>query len=270
MLRGSAVNQDGASNGLSAPHGPSQRRVIRAALENARLTPAVVDLVEAHGTGTTLGDPIEAQALLATYGQDREHPLRLGSVKSNIGHTMAASGAAGVIKMIMALRHGLMPRSLHAGEPSHDVDWTTGSVELLDQPVQWPETGRARRAAVSSFGVSGTNAHVILEQAPALPETAPADDTATPAVIPWVLSGRSAAALAEQRHRLLSFIERNPGVRPVDIGHSLAAGRSAFEYRSVLLPGAPRAHADRRGRGRRGPARRAVLRPGLPAPGHGT
>ncbi|WP_093796780.1 type I polyketide synthase [Streptomyces sp. Wb2n-11] len=239
VLRGSSINQDGASNGLSAPHGPSQRRVIRAALENARLTPADVDLVEAHGTGTTLGDPIEAQALLATYGQDREHPLRLGSVKSNIGHTMAASGAAGVIKMIMALRHGLMPRSLHAGEPSHDVDWTTGSVELLDQPVRWPETGRARRAAVSSFGVSGTNAHVILEQAPALPETAPADDTATPAVTPWVLSGRSAAALAEQRTRLLSFIERNPGVRPVDIGHSLAAGRSAFEYRSVLLPGAP-------------------------------
>ncbi|WP_344571334.1 SDR family NAD(P)-dependent oxidoreductase, partial [Streptomyces fulvorobeus] len=239
VLRGSAINQDGASNGLSAPHGPSQRRVIRAALENARLTPADVDLVEAHGTGTTLGDPIEAQALLATYGQDREHPLRLGSVKSNIGHTMAASGAAGVIKMIMALRHGLMPRSLHAGEPSHDVDWTTGAVELLDQPAQWPETGRARRAAVSSFGVSGTNAHVILEQAPALPETAPADDSAVPAVIPWALSGRSAAALAEQRTRLLSFIERNPGVRPVDIGHSLATGRSAFEYRSVLLPGAP-------------------------------
>ncbi|MYZ36912.1 MULTISPECIES: type I polyketide synthase, partial [unclassified Streptomyces] len=240
VLRGSAINQDGASNGLSAPHGPSQRRVIRAALENARLTPGDVDIVEAHGTGTTLGDPIEAQALLATYGQDRDpgRPLRLGSVKSNIGHTQAASGAAGVIKMIMAMRYGLMPRSLHAAEPSGDVDWTAGSVELLRESLAWPETGRARRAAVSSFGVSGTNAHVILEEAPAddEPESA-ADDTGSvvPGVIPWALSGRTAAALEAQRARLLSFIERDPGVRPVDVGYSLATGRSAFEHRAVLF-----------------------------------
>ncbi|MFF1418090.1 SDR family NAD(P)-dependent oxidoreductase, partial [Streptomyces sp. NPDC058280] len=247
VLRGSAINQDGASNGLSAPHGPSQRRVIRAALENARLAPGDVDIVEAHGTGTTLGDPIEAQALLATYGQDRERPLRLGSVKSNIGHTQAASGAAGVIKMIMAMRHGLMPRSLHAAEPSADVDWTTGSVELLNEPVEWPETGRARRAAVSSFGVSGTNAHVILEQAPpaaakavaakAVAEDAVAEDAVEPGVIPWAIAGRTAAALEAQRARLLSFIERNPGIRPADVGFSLAVGRSVFEHRAVLLAG---------------------------------
>ncbi|MEV0041564.1 type I polyketide synthase, partial [Streptomyces sp. NPDC050804] len=281
VLRGSAVNQDGASNGLSAPHGPSQRRVIRAALENARLTPGDVDIVEAHGTGTTLGDPIEAQALLATYGQDRDpgRPLRLGSVKSNIGHTQAASGAAGVIKMIMAMRHGLMPRTLHAAEPSGDVDWTAGSVELLSEHIAWPRTDRARRAAVSSFGVSGTNAHVVLEEAPeeaTAPERLSAGDEAgstsagvsvgvtgtgtgdvtgtgavtgtgdqegsavaeasvAPGVVPWAIAGRTAAALEAQRARLLSFVERSPGIRPVDVGYSLAAGRTVFEHRAVLF-----------------------------------
>ncbi|GAA3354674.1 hypothetical protein GCM10017744_013700 [Streptomyces antimycoticus] len=240
VIRGSAINQDGASTGMAAPNGPAQQQLIRDALADARLSTGDVDAVEAHGTGTAFGDSIELQALLATYGQDRpeDRPLLLGSIKSNLGHTQAAAGMAGVIKMVMAMRRGVLPRSLHIDRPTRLVHWRKGAVRLLAERMDWPRMGRPRRAGVSSFSASGTNAHVILEEftEPVVEPAADDGGARDPGVVPWVLSARGAAALRGQARALAAHTAAaGPVLSPADVGWSLVTTRSAFDHRTVVV-----------------------------------
>ncbi|MFF5099038.1 type I polyketide synthase [Actinosynnema sp. NPDC000082] len=239
VVRGSAVNQDGASNGLTAPSGPAQVRVIEQALADARLAPHHVDAVEAHGTGTTLGDPIEAQSVITAYGQNRQAPLWLGSIKSNMGHPQAAAGVASIIKAVQAIRHGVLPKTLHVTEPSKAVDWSAGNVRLLTETRDWPEQDHPRRIGVSSFGISGTNSHVIVEQAPE-PAAGPERERGTLPVVPWVLSGKGADAVRRQADRLRARFGDDAGADPFDIGFSLATTRAALSHR-VAVTGRNRA-----------------------------
>ena len=248
VVRGSAFNQDGVSNGLGAPNGLAQERVIRQALSNAGLSAGQVDVVDAHGTGTALGDSIEAQAMIATYGQERtaDRPLWLGSLKSNLGHTQAAGGVGGVIKMIMAMRHGLLPKTLHVDAPSRHVDWSAGTVSLLREPVPWAKEGEPRHAAVNSCGLSGTNVHIILEEPTVLTPAwapAPADDRpvrreaddGVPAPVLWPISGRGEAGLRRQARRLAQFLAERPELAIADIGRSLAISRPGLSSRAFVI-----------------------------------
>jgi acyl transferase domain-containing protein len=231
VIRGSALAGDGRGNGMLSTSGLAHQQDVRHALANAALPADHVDAVDGHGSGTPLGDAIEANALLATYGQERRRPLWLGSVKSNIAHCQAAAGMAGVIKMTQAMRHGLLPRTLHVDQPVPHADWEHGQVRVLTEPMAWPDTGRPRRAGVSGIGISGVHAHVILEQPP--PPDTHSGPSHTPPVLPWVIAATNETALRAQAQRLARH--PRPDHDPLDTAYSLATTRTAFASRAVLI-----------------------------------
>jgi acyl transferase domain-containing protein len=246
VVRGSAANQDGLSNGLTAPNGLAHQRVIRQALESSGVSAGQIDAVEGHGMGTALGDPIEAQALIAAYGRDRDsdRPLWLGSIKSNIGHAQAASTVAGVIKMVMAMRHALLPKTLHVDTPTRHVDWSSGAVSLLMESVPWEKPGDLRRAAVHALGISGTNVHIILEEYTSTGDSQLAVDekpreqtmdTAPPTAVPWILSGVGERGMRRQARRLAEFVAEHPELAMLDIGYSLLVSRAQLSHRAVVI-----------------------------------